>query len=221
MNAIVAADLHLLDAEPRIPDSKLALALGYRDAEYVRKAIDRNFEELSSYGEVLRQTVGKPLGSRGGRPSLTYLLNEQQALLICMFARTANAAKVRAQVIAVYMDWRRTRIAADSAPLPPRAEARPAVARLAPIEDVARVVDLGADIQALGATLAPFWSSGRRPKFWSDFDVRRHFVELHRQVTIDECRALCSERFGPERTPSKSAAHRFWIVLDMARRARP
>lgn len=214
MNAIVAADLHLLDAEPRIHDLRLAEALGFERPRSVRQVIRRHLEELNMHGPLATNC-----GESRGQEFIEYHLNEAQALLICMFARTANAAKVRAQVIAVYMAWRHGR-AEPVAPAPPQIAASTAPRRLAPIEDAVRVVALDPDMQALGATLAPYWSSGRRPAFWSDFEVRRLIVQLHRQVMIKECLAMCRERFGPERTPSHSAVHRFWQILDMATRAR-
>lgn len=40
------------------------------------------------------------------RPVKTYYLNEAQALLLCMFSRTAKAAQVRKELIDVYMAYR-------------------------------------------------------------------------------------------------------------------
>jgi hypothetical protein len=68
------------------------------------------------------------------------------------------------------------------------------------------------------AALGPFFGNGRRPDFWPDFEVRRFVFEMHRQVTIARCLALCAEKFGAERTPSKSALSRFWCVVDAARK---
>lgn len=76
------------------------------------------------------------------------------------------------------------------------------------------------DLQAMEAALGPFFGNGRRPNFWSDADVRRFAFEAHRQMTIENFRAACAERFGPARTPSKSAISRFWLVMDRARNAR-
>jgi hypothetical protein len=73
-----------------------------------------------------------------------------------------------------------------------------------------------AEIQKLSTELAGVWK-GRRPAFWSDIDVRIFLASMHREVTIEECRRLCAERFGPDRTPSKSALQRFWGALDRVR----
>jgi hypothetical protein len=61
---------------------------------------------------------------------------------------------------------------------------------------------------------------GRRPKFYSDIEVREHLIRLHREATIAQARASCLDRFGPERCPSSSAIGRFWLQLDTARRRR-
>lgn len=61
---------------------------------------------------------------------------------------------------------------------------------------------------------------GRRPKFYSDIEVREHLIRLHRETTIAQARASCLDRFGPERCPSLSAIGRFWVQLDTARRRR-
>jgi phage anti-repressor protein len=47
----------------------------------------------------------------GGRPTSAFYLNEEQALLICMFARTDKAKQVRTEVIRVFTAWRRGNLA--------------------------------------------------------------------------------------------------------------
>lgn len=74
------------------------------------------------------------------------------------------------------------------------------------------------DLHAMEAALGPFFGNGRRPNFWPDAEVRRFVFEAHRQMTIETCRAVCAEKFGPSRTPSKSALSRFWCVVDRARK---
>jgi hypothetical protein len=86
------------------------------------------------------------------------------------------------------------------------------VTRTRPI--VGRAV--AADAQALSDELASVMS-GRRPAFWSDVEVRLFLAEQHREVTIEQCWILCRDRFGAERTPSKSTIQRFWGVLDRVR----
>lgn len=58
--------------------------------------------ELETYGS-LAPTEGK---SRG-QDFTAYYLNEEQALLLCIFAETENAALVRKQVISTFMAYRR------------------------------------------------------------------------------------------------------------------
>lgn len=47
-----------------------------------------------------------------GRPALVYYLNEEQALLLCMFSRTEIAKAVRAEVIRVFQAYRRGELTA-------------------------------------------------------------------------------------------------------------
>ncbi len=69
---------------------------------------------------------------------------------------------------------------------------------------------------ALGmvGTRLPVLDFGRRPKFFTDLEVRERLVELHREVTIAEAHDDCRSRFGETRTPSRSAVARFWRYLD-------
>lgn len=102
---ISPTDLHVLDAEPRMQDLKLAAALEFGQPYDIRKLIKRNGHELAKYGEVFA-TVAKTLPN-GGRPTEEFWLNEPQSVLICMFSRTDKAAEVRREIIEVFMAWRR------------------------------------------------------------------------------------------------------------------
>ena len=88
--------------EPRIRDVRLGERLNMSRSRDVRKIIERNVPELETHG---------PLATRRrksrGQEYAEYWLNEAQALLLCMFARTQRAAEVRKEVIAVYMAVRR------------------------------------------------------------------------------------------------------------------
>lgn len=64
------------------------------------------------------------------------------------------------------------------------------------------------------------WEHGRRPAFWGDKPVLMLLTDLHREVTLKEAREICSQRFGPDRTPSRSALNRFWLRLDAQHSAR-
>ena len=117
---LAPTDINLVDNDPRILDLRLAEALAFALPYDIRKLIRRNEEELASYGGVFA-TVAKTTRD-GGRPGQEYWLNEAQALLACMFARTDNAAEVRRALIAVFMEWRRRRAAEPQTALaaPPR-----------------------------------------------------------------------------------------------------
>ncbi|WP_417586000.1 hypothetical protein [Nitrincola sp.] len=87
--------------EPRIQDLRLGVRLGFERARDIRKIIERNEVELEAYGSLAPQRR-----KSRGQPFTEYHLNEAQALLICMFARTDKAAQVRKEVIAVYLALR-------------------------------------------------------------------------------------------------------------------
>jgi hypothetical protein len=87
--------------EPRVHDLLLAERLGFKVTYDIRQLIKRNEEELATYGALgARQAL---TGRRGGRPTKEYWLNEGQALLICALARTTAAARIRRELITVFM----------------------------------------------------------------------------------------------------------------------
>lgn len=103
-------DLVDIDREPRIPDLTLAGRLGYEKPHSVRKLIERNRDELAAHGLVVTRPSSffhdGEKSRRTGRPGTAYLLNEGQALVVCALSRTPIAAKVRQDIIAVYMAHR-------------------------------------------------------------------------------------------------------------------
>lgn len=92
-----------------------------------------------------------------------------------------------------------------------------AVARIAPAAaDLGLLVDERLARHAYAVSSMPVWSNGRRPDFWVDLDVRLLLTATHRQMTLAQALDLIERLLGTERTPSKSAAHRYWQVLDRA-----
>ncbi len=75
-------------------------------------------------------------------------------------------------------------------------------------------------LSALGAvgTSLPIERHGRRPKFFSDVEVRTRLMALHREVPVSVARERIAAEFGWDRTPSRSAVSRFWIYLDRLNR---
>ncbi len=102
---LTTQNLTLVDGEPRVLDLDLAAELGFERPRVIRELITRNEAELAAFSGVCRAV--RQISSRGGRPSTEYWLTEAQALLLCMFARTATAAAVRRQVIEVFLAWRK------------------------------------------------------------------------------------------------------------------
>lgn len=129
-DVISTTELSVMADEPRVMDTRLASALGMKRATNIREKIIRNRMELEGFGPVheTRALVDRPQG--GTVNAQTYYLNEPQALLLCMWARTPTAAAVRKQLIEVFMAWRRAQaeqqpaIATDTPTIPVKAHER-------------------------------------------------------------------------------------------------
>lgn len=70
-------------------------------------------------------------------------------------------------------------------------------------------------------THLPVFKSGRRPPFFYDAPVRDLLIGCLHRMTIDQARELCISEFGVERTPSRTAIHKFWQRLDADSRSNP
>ncbi|KZC97216.1 hypothetical protein [Thalassospira xiamenensis] len=104
LNTSIAKD------EPRIRDERLGECLGMARPRDIRKLIERNTAELEGFGPLRHRGAMVEIGSRATREVKEYWLNEEQALLICMFARTSRAQAVRREVITVFTAWRQRRM---------------------------------------------------------------------------------------------------------------
>ena len=98
----------MFDDGPRVLDTDLATALGMGAPRNIRPDLIRpNKAELEGLG-VLQEVSAKSSDPRGrGRPAKAYYLNEEQALLVCVLSRTEAAKLVRAELIQVFMAYRR------------------------------------------------------------------------------------------------------------------
>jgi hypothetical protein len=72
--------------EARVLDLRLAEALGFDRPRNIRKLIERNKLELSTYGDICSTMEPLNPGKRGPRAT-EYWLNEGQAFVLCMFDR--------------------------------------------------------------------------------------------------------------------------------------
>lgn len=98
-------DLQVIEDEPRIKDLTLAERLGIDRPRKIRDVIKSNIKELQEFGRAHLQSANEKVGCTT-RTIQAYYLNEAQALLLCMFSRTAKAAQVRKELIDVYMAYR-------------------------------------------------------------------------------------------------------------------
>lgn len=203
MGTLTVADLVPGDAEPRIKDLMLAERLGFKQPRIIRDIIRLHRAELEFHG-ILQRIAAKTKPGRG-RPELQYHLNEMQALLVCMWARTPKAAEVRADVARVFVAYRQgllvpaerdSRHHGANPPLPSRVahtshsdidrfERQPLLAA-AVIADAAIVEDARRFALSLPSML-PDRRVKRFPNFWHDLEARTVAVAAHRQMTLEQC----------------------------------
>lgn len=202
--------LKVINGDARIADARVQEALGYARINDLHRVIGKHEAELSRYGEVFRQTGKKP-SAKGGRPTVTYYLNEAQATLVCMFARTPRAADARQTIVEVFTAWRKGQLDQMAGPKADpfaRAADRTGHAR-DQLQALAEMPALAREITHL-----PVWANGRRPDFWSDFELRTFFTLSHRQMKLADCVEEARAKFG--RTISVQALSRYWMILDRA-----
>ena len=100
--AIPEVGLTEIDGEPRARDLDLAERLGFSRPRDIRKLIERNIVEITTYGPCA--TVARPVQSN---EVSEYWLSEEQALLVAVLSNAANAPAVRAMLIKAFVAWRR------------------------------------------------------------------------------------------------------------------
>ena len=230
--ALSVRDLSVVGGEPRVLDIALGKTLGFQRPRAVRQIIDRHRSELRRYGSLSPQ----PVANKGkGRVGNGHLLNEGQALLVCMFAGTDNAADVREQLIRLFIAWRSGQLV--QAPQPTRAKrlAAPLAAtdirhpdfkdpllpvdgRRAMLERLHAFDGKRADdtmIHTITHLLTPSGPGGNItwPRWYHDKEVLTAVVQTHRQATLERVQERLKANFG-WRAPSKSSLHRFWLRLD-------
>lgn len=203
--------LTVIDGDARLSDKHISDVLGYGRVNDLHRIIRKHEAELESYGELLCRT-GK---ASGGRPSLTFLLNEAQATLICMFSRTDRAAEARRLIIEVFTRWR------HGEPLPP-ATVDPFRAQRERVSDVSQTIEQLSNLTGIAAevTYLPIWGNGRRPNWWANVEMRQFLTDSHRQVFLKQAVAEAKRRW-PDWPVSTAALQRYWARLDEVRGVTP
>ncbi|PZU17835.1 MAG: hypothetical protein DI589_25565 [Shinella sp.] len=216
------SDLRVVsEEEPRLQDLRIAEALGFERPRKIRELIVRSMSELTRFGTCA--TVAHVV--RGNQVT-EFWLNEEQALLIATISDAPRAAEVRHMLIKLFVGWRRGQL-----PPAPQGASRvdPMGAALSGMAERLAAVEAAIGFRArtsdasFAASLAqmPIWKNGKRPRWWSDLEVRTFLTSTHRQATMAEVRFMAIERFGRERVPSCSSLHRYWQLLDRISGASP
>jgi hypothetical protein len=110
---IAEIGLTIIDDEPRCRDLDLADRLGFDRPRKIREIIERNIEEIQTFGPAPRRgaLLVRPQG--GAVDVEEYWLNEEQALLVSVLSKAKHAAAVRAMLIKVFVAWRRGNLASQ------------------------------------------------------------------------------------------------------------
>lgn len=240
MGELALTDLRQIEGEPRVLDLRLGERLGYGRAVKVREIIRRNVTELRSHG-TLKPHGGASISGKGRvMASEEFYLNEAQAVLVCMLARTPAAVELRRQVVQVFLAWRHGRL--ERSVQPARPAKSPKVDERATrwarmerrIEQLEKALKLQAKVEegeAFARAVAYMPNvlmldhpDGRRrkqarPRWWYDLPVREAVIAHHRQMTLYRALELLRQEFGNARIPSRSSLARFWLTLDEVRAA--
>jgi len=196
MNAVAlrADDIMPIQGEPRVYDLRLSETLGFSRPQNIRKVVRRNVKELATHGDMpIKQ--GRTYSVVGGRPEQGYYLNEAQALLVCMFSRTNEAAAARKQIIDVFLAHRQGKLvpvgrksAAKDRDLP-WAKMEQRIKRIERMIDIQEKVESEAFSNAVAYAPTILFLDGAggkpkkqtRPRWWYDREVREAVIACHRQ----------------------------------------
>lgn len=203
--------LKVINGDARIACRRLQEVLGFARIDVLHRLIRRHEDELRDFGEVFRFEVENP-SKKGGRPVVSYYLNEHQATAVCLWAETPKARAGRKLIVEVFTAWRQGQIESVAA-----SAGRDPFARAADRTGHARdQLQALAEMPALAREIThlPVWANGRRPDFWSDFELRTFFTLSHRQMKLADCVEEARAKFG--RTISVQALSRYWMILDRA-----
>ncbi len=92
-------DLVVMNNEiPLVSTFLLFEKMGYKEHRMLKRVIAENIEAFNEYG-LMQLEVQKPIGKNGGRPIESYLLNEDQFVLLVLLAKnTHESVKLKIRV---------------------------------------------------------------------------------------------------------------------------
>ncbi|NRB20343.1 MAG: hypothetical protein HRU33_23095 [Rhodobacteraceae bacterium] len=203
-------DLSIIEGDARVSDKRLKEAPGITGIQVIHRLIDRHSEELNRYEIVISQTDYK---TGPGRPRIRYLLNEEKALLVCMFSRTERAREARRQLIEVFLATQRGTLhslATQQQQIPDilAASAARSDHPAKYLRNIRSMDDLVSQVAYL-----PIFPSGKLSPWWPDLEVRDFLIQSYRQMGCSMAARIGKERFGG-RCPGKSTIHKYWLRLD-------
>lgn len=112
-------------------------------------------------------------------------------------------------MVEVFTAWRKGQLSQMQAP-----QVDPFAAMAGRAGDVRDQLVAIAAMPALAreATHLPIWRNGRRPAWWSHYELRSFLTESHRQMTLAQCCAEVERQFN--RPFSIATLQRYWAKLD-------
>jgi hypothetical protein len=155
----------LIDGEGRILDANLGAWLGYRRVEKIRELIRRHWRELVALGSLPQRGVNP--GSKGGRPTFAYYLNQAQVNHLIIFCGLPDLSETRVLVTKVFTEWQNKNLASTNAEttieLQDAVEAaerqKPGSTQLGKLAE--RVERLEADVSDTKRTATEAWSDAK------------------------------------------------------------
>lgn len=91
--------------EPRVRDVDVASRAGLAQPRDVRRVIEKNWDELSAYGEIRISALGAQF--RRGPKGREYWLNEEQATALLAMLKTPLARQLRIALVKLFVAYRR------------------------------------------------------------------------------------------------------------------
>lgn len=199
--------LTVIDGDARIACRRLQEVLGYSAVRHIHDLIRRHREELEDFGRIFADESKKSSGR--GRPTISYYLNEHQATAICLWAETVKARAARKLIVEVFTAWRKGQL--DQVAVPEVDPFGRMAGRAGHAADHLQAI-AAMPLLAREATHLPIWKNGRRPNWWSHYELRAFVTESHRQMTLAQCIDQAGRRFGV--CMSLSSLQRYWAQLD-------
>ena len=98
----------LFKDEPRVATFNIYKKIGYYEHRILKRVIVDNIEILNEFGLMPLEVLQPPKGSKGGRPEKSYLLNEDQFLMLITLCRNfPDIIKLKVKIVKQFITMRK------------------------------------------------------------------------------------------------------------------